>query len=120
MPKLKCKAENCAYNYDWLCRKNTIDVDGPSSKCKNQTCCKSFCDKSDNSLDTEFATFDRMPSIHTEIYCDAVNCVYEKIKSVLQIELKFLMMVKLIRNITLIVKLLNLLIKSGNTTFIFT
>lgn len=78
MPKLKCKAENCAYNYDWLCRKNTIDVDGPSSKCKNQTCCKSFCDKSDNSLDTEFATFDRMPSIHTEIYCDAVNCVYEK------------------------------------------
>lgn len=78
MPKLKCKVENCAYNYDWLCMKNAIDVDGPSSKCKDQTCCKSFCSKNDLNVDTEFATFDKAPSIHTEVYCDAVNCVYEK------------------------------------------
>lgn len=78
MPKLKCKVENCAYNYDWLCMKNAIDVDGPTSKCKSQTCCKSYCNKNDASVDTEFATFDSSPSIHTEVYCDAVNCVYEK------------------------------------------
>ena len=27
MPKLKCKVEQCIYNYDWLCGKNYIDVD---------------------------------------------------------------------------------------------
>ena len=36
MPKLKCKAENCAYNYDWLCKKSFIDVDGVESKTKMQ------------------------------------------------------------------------------------
>ena len=47
MPKLKCKAENCAYNYDWLCRKNFIDVDGVDSKCKEQTCCCSYLNMND-------------------------------------------------------------------------
>ena len=78
MPKLKCKAENCAYNYDWLCRKNFIDVDGVDSKCKEQTCCCSYLNMNDAEKNVEFATFDGIPSIKTEIYCDAVNCVYEK------------------------------------------
>lgn len=78
MPKLKCKAENCAFNYDWLCRKNYIDVDGPTSVRKKDTCCKSFCENGTVNLDTEFASFEKKPSIHTEIYCDATNCVYEK------------------------------------------
>ncbi len=78
MPKLKCKAENCAYNYDWLCKKSFIDVDGVESKTKMQTACMSFCNANDTSNNVEFATFEGTPSINTEIYCDAVNCVYEK------------------------------------------
>jgi hypothetical protein len=78
MPKLKCKVENCAYNYDWLCKKNFIDVDGPSSKCKSQTACMSYRNQNEASNDVEFATFEGKPKVNTEIYCDAVNCVYEK------------------------------------------
>jgi hypothetical protein len=47
MPKLKCKVENCAYNYDWLCKKNFIDVDGPSSKCKSQTACMGYLNQNE-------------------------------------------------------------------------
>ena len=78
MPKLKCKADNCAYNYDWLCKKSFIDVDGVESKTKTQTACMSYRIISDTKKDVEFASFDGKPSINTEIYCDAVNCVYEK------------------------------------------
>ncbi len=78
MPKLKCKAENCSYNYDWLCKKSFIDVDGINSKTKSQTACMSYRNAEDNSKDVEFAVFEGVPSINTEIYCDAVNCVYEK------------------------------------------
>ena len=78
MPKLKCKADNCAYNYDWLCKKSFIDVDGVESKTKTQTACMSYRNISDTKKDVEFASFDGKPSINTEIYCDAVNCVYEK------------------------------------------
>ena len=77
MPKLKCKADNCAYNYDWLCKKSFIDVDGVESKTKTQTACMSYRNISDTKRDVEFASFDGKPSINTEIYCDAVNCVYE-------------------------------------------
>ena len=49
MPKLKCKADNCAYNYDWLCGKNYIDVDGPTAKCKSDTLCRSYqCKEKEN------------------------------------------------------------------------
>ena len=78
MPKLKCKVENCAYNYDWLCKKSFIDVDGVDSKTKVQTACMSFISNKDKKHNVEFAAFEKDPSINTEIYCDAVNCVYEK------------------------------------------
>ena len=38
----------------------------------------SYRNISDTKRDVEFASFDGKPSINTEIYCDAVNCVYEK------------------------------------------
>ena len=79
MPKLKCKVEQCIYNYDWLCAKNYIDVDGPTARCKNDTCCKSYEPKDENSTHFEFATLGGItPNIMTEVYCDATNCVFEK------------------------------------------
>ena len=63
MPKLKCKADNCAYNYDWLCKKSFIDVDGVESKTKSQTACMSFRDSKDANNDVEFASFDFMKNV---------------------------------------------------------
>lgn len=78
MPKLKCKAENCAFNYDWLCRKNSVDIDGMSSKCKVDTCCSSFAEGNDSRIFAEFASFEETPKLQKEVYCDAINCVYER------------------------------------------
>ena len=79
MPKLKCKVEQCMYNYDWLCSKNYIDVDGPGARNKTDTCCKSYEPKSSDNMNYEFATLGGItPNIMTEVYCDAVNCVFEK------------------------------------------
>ena len=78
MPKLKCKVENCAYNYDWLCKKSFIDVDGVDSKSKIQTSCMSFRNADEIDSNVEFGTIEGSPAINTEIYCDAVSCVYEK------------------------------------------
>lgn len=78
MPKLKCKVEQCAYNYDWLCRKNYIDVDGPSSRNKKETTCKNYLFKDVDTYKYEFASFVDSPKAITEVYCDAINCVFEK------------------------------------------
>lgn len=77
MPKLKCKAEDCIYNYDWLCARGYVDIDGIDSKRKEETCCKSYVSKNQVGQDTEFASLDEMPRGVTEVYCDAINCVYE-------------------------------------------
>lgn len=77
MPKLKCQVEQCIYNYDWLCRKNYIDVDGPLAKNKKDTFCNSY-ECANGNHNVEFASFDDIPSIMTEVYCDATNCVFEK------------------------------------------
>lgn len=78
MPKLKCKVEQCAYNYDWLCSKNYIDVDGTDAVRKSDTCCKSFLFKDVETLNYEFARMDGYPQAKTEVYCDVVSCVFEK------------------------------------------
>ena len=79
MPKLKCKVDQCAYNKTGLCAKNYIDVDGPEASSKKETSCKSYLFKDvETSYDYEFATMDSNPSLQTEVYCDATQCVYEK------------------------------------------
>ena len=78
MPKLKCSVEQCAFNQNSLCRKSNIDIDGPLSKTKKETSCKNYIYKDVDTLNYEFAKFDETPSAHTEVFCDAVNCVFEK------------------------------------------
>lgn len=78
MPKLQCKVNQCAYNGDGLCSKNYIDVDGPEANNKKETCCKSYIYKDVESFNYEFAEFDHNPTLQTEVYCDAIQCVYEK------------------------------------------
>ena len=78
MPKLQCKVSQCAHNADGLCAKNYIDVDGPESHNKKETSWKSYLLKDVDTYHYEFAEMGNNPSLQTEVYCDAINCVYEK------------------------------------------
>ena len=78
MPKLKCDVKQCKYNCDSLCSKQHIDVDGINSKSKKDTQCSSFeyCNPSDYNY--EFSTLEQKPTEQTEVYCDVIQCVFER------------------------------------------
>ena len=78
MPKLNCKVSQCAHYMEGLCSKNYIDVDGPLANKKQETSCKSYLYKDIDTYEYEFATMDFTPTLQTEVYCDATQCVYEK------------------------------------------
>lgn len=78
MPKLKCTVENCAHNYDYECKKRAIDVEGECSRCKEDTECVSYIERTKDANDTEFAKMSENSRLETEVYCDVDNCVYEK------------------------------------------
>lgn len=78
MPKLKCEVYQCKYNYNNNCSKKTIDIDGVNSKCKSDTTCASFEYRSDNSYNYEFATLEKPLEQKTEVFCDVVQCVFER------------------------------------------
>lgn len=78
MPKLSCEVRNCAYNYNRLCTRGAIDVEGPTSRRKRETSCLSFVSRDIESFNYEIAHFGAEEDGKTEIYCDAIYCVYEK------------------------------------------
>lgn len=76
MPKLKCSVKNCLYNQSNLCGRNAISIEGYDSLSKSETCCESFSPLSRHNFIYEFANIEVKPE--TTIYCDAVNCVFQK------------------------------------------
>lgn len=78
MPKLKCEVFQCKYNQDSCCLKETIDIDGINSKSKSETRCMSFKYKEPNSYNYEFSLLEKTPNQKTEVYCDVVQCVFER------------------------------------------
>ena len=78
MPKVKCDVLNCKHNYDYLCSKHHIDVDGIDSKNKLDTRCSSYEYLKEGMFKTEFAKLENEPSVQTEVYCDVVKCVFER------------------------------------------
>jgi len=46
MTKLKCDACSCAYNNDYYCCIDSIQVGGREATHKSSTCCDSFAEKS--------------------------------------------------------------------------
>ena len=77
MPKIKCEVEQCTYNSHSTCVKNHIDVDGINSKTKKDTACSSYKLRDLDSYNFEFANIDPKAQ-HTEVYCDVVQCVFER------------------------------------------
>ena len=78
MPKLKCDVKECKYNYETMCSKIAIDVDGIDSKNKYDTKCSSFVCRSNDDLNYEFAKFENKPTPTTQVYCDVIKCVFER------------------------------------------
>ena len=71
MPKLKCDACSCAYNNDYYCCVNGIEVGGHKASDKGETCCKSFSDNEGNMTNSC-----QSPNPQMEIGCKATNCVH--------------------------------------------
>ena len=78
MPKVKCNVLNCRYNYDLLCSKKNIDVDGIDSKNKLDTQCSSYEYLNHDNYNVEFAKMENEPTPQTEVYCDVIKCVFER------------------------------------------
>lgn len=78
MPKLKCEVYQCKYNHDNCCLKQTIDIDGINSKCKSDTRCSSFEYRDTDTYNYEFSSLDKLPEQKTEVFCDVVQCVFER------------------------------------------
>ena len=72
MVKLDCNVKSCMYNAEDHCCKNSISVDGHSACSKDETCCKSFdersCCSAKNSMEH--------PSRELDVMCEATNCMF--------------------------------------------
>ena len=78
MPKIKCDVKNCTYNYETKCTRRNIDVESMQALIKDETYCESFVPKSTMTMNYEFASFDGKTKPSVDVYCNVVNCVYEK------------------------------------------
>ena len=55
MTILKCSATTCAYNEDMLCSRGEIDMMGESAHSAEETCCGSFREKSQDTMNSAVA-----------------------------------------------------------------
>ena len=74
MTHLDCSVQNCMYNQDNSCSKESIHVDGSSASSTEDTCCKSFVERKEGA-----ATNSTKEAVKpTDIACEAVNCMYNE------------------------------------------
>jgi hypothetical protein len=71
MTKLKCDACSCAYNNDYNCCIDSIQVGGRKATNKSSTCCDSFAEKSG-----AMSNSNQRPNPEMVVGCEATNCVY--------------------------------------------
>ncbi len=73
MTKLKCDACSCAYNNDYYCCIDSIQVGGREATHKSSTCCDSFAEKSG-----AMSNSNQRPNPEMVVGCEATNCVYNE------------------------------------------
>lgn len=78
MPKLNCSVIKCNYQDKNHCCRNSIDVEGIAAHRKAETACLSYLPKTGEAYAEEFAKEFGPDKPEKIIYCDAVNCVYER------------------------------------------
>ena len=72
MANLRCCADTCAYNSEFLCCKGDIMVGGAKADCSGKTCCESFCESKGEKLTSGMNH--ASPTI--SIDCEASKCRY--------------------------------------------
>lgn len=76
MPLLSCTARTCVYNSDEYCSKGDIQVDGERATTVDETCCKSFKERTHES-----AANSRGCGCETiDVDCTAQQCVFNEQK----------------------------------------
>lgn len=76
MPKLRCNANNCQYNYNEKCTRNAISVGDCYKSGKRQVECKSFY-LGNCLLNNEFAKEISPNDMNNiSISCEANDCIY--------------------------------------------
>jgi len=73
MTKLKCDACSCAYNNEYYCCIDSIQVGGREATHKSYTCCDSFAEKNGS-----MSNSNQKPNPEMVIGCEATNCVYNE------------------------------------------
>ena len=74
MAELKCLAEKCVYNKDYLCSKGDIMVGGKHADSIDDTCCESFMERRQDR--EAYTSSTSHPSNYISIDCEAVRCMY--------------------------------------------
>lgn len=74
MTALRCSAMTCVYNKSQLCSKGQIDVQGQDARMSDETCCGSFCERSEGSAKN--STADGCGCETIQIACEACHCSY--------------------------------------------
>lgn len=74
MTRLDCNVIGCAYNGDNSCKRADINVAGEEASRARDTCCSSFVPRGSGSASNSFGT----PSKDTQVFCDAVECMYNR------------------------------------------
>ena len=76
MAELKCVAEKCVYNKDYLCSKGDIMVGGKHADTIDDTCCESFMERRQDR--EAYTSSTSHPSNYISIDCEATRCIYNQ------------------------------------------
>ncbi len=76
MAELKCVAENCVYNKNYLCSKGDIMVGGKHAETIDDTCCESFMEKRGER--DSYTSSTAHPTNYISIDCEAAKCVHNQ------------------------------------------
>lgn len=77
MTKLGCSVTSCAYNQSQCCCLPKIQVHGTHAENSHETCCHSYCTKSDAAAQNSAFQF-TVPDTSLEVACTARNCQYNE------------------------------------------
>lgn len=77
MPELKCTVQTCLHNKNSYCALDGIKVGGSSAKRAEETCCDSFEERKDSSMNA-YRDVTGEASPVSRIDCQAQECMYNE------------------------------------------
>lgn len=74
MPNLGCDVTSCTHNWEKMCDKDSILVEGECACSSKETCCGSFKD----AKEFGYKNVTSHVEPHTDVDCEATDCVYNE------------------------------------------